>query len=243
MSDKKGTRLPNGWKPGPEFIEYAIGLGFTAHEARAVGEDFYDYWVSAAGQKGVKLDWLATWRTWTRREANRQDKQPPREPVDIGEPMHAERQRWQTASGQQLELYKRMSEKGCPDDVLDQLYTEGCGICYPDNEKPTAVFRSGRFHEVWTRAASGYAKRAGYNECLWHHQFYEYYRKKQKDIKDGKKRIVSGKWVNADQDPRPEPNGGGEAGIQQQAEMAPDHQDGIGGKARDVEEHNLPLGG
>ena len=27
---------------------------------------FKDYWISQAGQKGVKLDWFATWRNWVR---------------------------------------------------------------------------------------------------------------------------------------------------------------------------------
>jgi uncharacterized protein YdaU (DUF1376 family) len=29
-------------------------------------EQFKDYWTSVAGQKGVKLDWFATWRNWVR---------------------------------------------------------------------------------------------------------------------------------------------------------------------------------
>lgn len=30
---------------------------------------FRDYWVAQPGQKGVKLDWPATWRNWCRRAA------------------------------------------------------------------------------------------------------------------------------------------------------------------------------
>lgn len=29
-------------------------------------EKFKDYWIAQAGQKGVKLDWFATWRNWVR---------------------------------------------------------------------------------------------------------------------------------------------------------------------------------
>jgi uncharacterized protein YdaU (DUF1376 family) len=29
-------------------------------------ERFKDYWIAQAGQKGVKLDWFATWRNWVR---------------------------------------------------------------------------------------------------------------------------------------------------------------------------------
>jgi len=33
---------------------------------RQVAEQFKDYWIAQAGQKGVKLDWSATWRNWVR---------------------------------------------------------------------------------------------------------------------------------------------------------------------------------
>jgi uncharacterized protein YdaU (DUF1376 family) len=29
-------------------------------------DQFKDYWIAKAGQKGVKLDWFATWRNWVR---------------------------------------------------------------------------------------------------------------------------------------------------------------------------------
>jgi hypothetical protein len=35
-------------------------------DVRQVAEQFKDYWVAQAGQKGVKLDWDATWRNWVR---------------------------------------------------------------------------------------------------------------------------------------------------------------------------------
>lgn len=38
---------------------------------------FKDYWVSQPGQKGVKVDWLATWRNWvrTQKQGNAKPKQ------------------------------------------------------------------------------------------------------------------------------------------------------------------------
>ena len=39
---------------------------------------FQDYWISQAGQKGVKLDWFATWRNWVRNQ-----KSPKQNPADI----------------------------------------------------------------------------------------------------------------------------------------------------------------
>lgn len=44
---------------------------FTAAEAERIAESFRDYWHAAPGQKGVKLDWSATWRNWIRTEAQR----------------------------------------------------------------------------------------------------------------------------------------------------------------------------
>jgi len=40
---------------------------------------FQDYWISQAGQKGVKLDWFATWRNWVRNT-----NAPKQNPADIG---------------------------------------------------------------------------------------------------------------------------------------------------------------
>lgn len=63
----KGTRLPKDWQPTAEFIEFCkterpdLNPDYVANE-------FKDYWVSKAGADGVKLDWLATWRNWVRRQ-------------------------------------------------------------------------------------------------------------------------------------------------------------------------------
>ena len=42
-------------------------------------DQFKDYWISQAGQKGVKLDWFATWRNWVRNTHA-----PKMNPADIG---------------------------------------------------------------------------------------------------------------------------------------------------------------
>jgi len=44
-----------------------------------VFNQFKDYWISQAGQKGVKLDWFATWRNWVR-----STNAPKQNPADIG---------------------------------------------------------------------------------------------------------------------------------------------------------------
>jgi uncharacterized protein YdaU (DUF1376 family) len=62
---KKGSRLSQDW-----FLSKAMGDWATQErpdlDVRQVAEQFKDYWVAQAGQKGVKLDWDATWRNWVR---------------------------------------------------------------------------------------------------------------------------------------------------------------------------------
>lgn len=63
----RGTRLPPDWKPTQDLQGWAekkrpdLNLG-------EVLERFRDYWAAQPGQKGVKLDWPATYRNWVRGE-------------------------------------------------------------------------------------------------------------------------------------------------------------------------------
>ncbi len=61
VSKKKGCRLSEDWQPDEVF---AIREGMTAYEIRREAEKFRNYWWSQPGQRGVKLDWQATWRNW-----------------------------------------------------------------------------------------------------------------------------------------------------------------------------------
>ena len=63
----KGTRLPKDWQPTAEFIDFCKQERPDLNVQMVVNE-FRDYWVSKAGADGVKLDWLATWRNWVRRQ-------------------------------------------------------------------------------------------------------------------------------------------------------------------------------
>jgi hypothetical protein len=57
----RGTRLP------PDFqvdMQFAVDQGLTNCLEEAA--KFRDYWNSQPGQRGVKLDWQATWRNWCR---------------------------------------------------------------------------------------------------------------------------------------------------------------------------------
>jgi uncharacterized protein YdaU (DUF1376 family) len=62
---QRGSRLAQDW-----FLSKSMGDWATQErpdlDVRQVAEQFKDYWVAQAGQKGVKLDWDATWRNWVR---------------------------------------------------------------------------------------------------------------------------------------------------------------------------------
>jgi hypothetical protein len=65
----RGTRLPTGWVLPLPWGHWAMTeCGFDEHRVREIAVTFADYWHAVAGAKGVKLDWLATWRNWCRKE-------------------------------------------------------------------------------------------------------------------------------------------------------------------------------
>lgn len=68
-TSKRGCRLPDDWQPSPELIDYASERNLNPERE---AEDFRDYWCSKPGAGGLKLDWAATFRTWCRRSADRQ---------------------------------------------------------------------------------------------------------------------------------------------------------------------------
>ena len=63
--NKRGSRL------SPDFLFTGDWLAFCKQERPDLQplqtfEKFKDYWIAQPGQKGVKLDWFATWRNWVR---------------------------------------------------------------------------------------------------------------------------------------------------------------------------------
>lgn len=68
----RGTRLPADWEPGEGLRQWFREQPFSALvDPRAETETFKDYWTAQPGQKGVKVDWDATWRNWIRKTAER----------------------------------------------------------------------------------------------------------------------------------------------------------------------------
>lgn len=67
-SCKRGSRLPDDWVLPKSWGDWTLTTfpASTPELVRLEAEKFADHWHSAPGQKGVKLDWLATWRNWCR---------------------------------------------------------------------------------------------------------------------------------------------------------------------------------
>lgn len=71
-----GTRLPADFAPTPEMVTWA--REHTPLVGSKETDAFVDYWRSVPGSKGKKLDWLATWRNWMRREQKEAERRPAR---------------------------------------------------------------------------------------------------------------------------------------------------------------------
>jgi len=61
----RAARLPADWKLPDDWKDWAIETR-PEIDPKAEAERFADYWHGLGGQKGAKLDWLATWRNWIR---------------------------------------------------------------------------------------------------------------------------------------------------------------------------------
>ena len=63
--NKRGLRLASDFCLTKEWEDFCVEQRPELN-AKKTFEQFKDYWISQAGQKGVKLDWFATWRNWVR---------------------------------------------------------------------------------------------------------------------------------------------------------------------------------
>jgi hypothetical protein len=92
---KRATRLPEGWEPDESMRAWYRAQPFPSTLSPwAETEKFIDYWRAQPGQRGVKLDWPATWRNWMRTAAERVSNVRPltnRHTVDPKDPDHQAR--------------------------------------------------------------------------------------------------------------------------------------------------------
>jgi hypothetical protein len=73
---RRGTRLPENFSVTPEMVSWARVEAPDVDGRRATAA-FIDHFRSAPGQKGVKRDWVATWRNWMRRDQSEIDRRRP----------------------------------------------------------------------------------------------------------------------------------------------------------------------
>ena len=64
---KRGSRIPEGWYPTRCDANLRAEAGRTPENLNHELEKFRDHWTAAAGSKGLKADWDATWRNWIKR--------------------------------------------------------------------------------------------------------------------------------------------------------------------------------
>lgn len=63
--NKRGSRLSQDFSLPIEWRDFCVQTRPELHTTQTF-DKFKDYWIAQAGQKGVKLDWFATWRNWVR---------------------------------------------------------------------------------------------------------------------------------------------------------------------------------
>lgn len=63
----RGSRITSDWMPSPDLIDQ-MRAECPGVNLEAEHRVFIDYWIAQPGQKGVKVDWEATWRNWMRRK-------------------------------------------------------------------------------------------------------------------------------------------------------------------------------
>lgn len=63
---KRGTRMSRDWCLPHELYLFAKSEGMLHDAIGREAQKFRDHFLAAAGSRGVKLDWDATWRNWIR---------------------------------------------------------------------------------------------------------------------------------------------------------------------------------
>lgn len=61
---ERGTRLPADWQLPPEWRDKAAAMGLHHLEVNREAVKFKNYWINAAGDRGLKLRWDLTWDNW-----------------------------------------------------------------------------------------------------------------------------------------------------------------------------------
>lgn len=128
----RGTRLDLNWIPGDDLLKWALAElgqpGWSEASRSFIRKEhakFVDYWISAPGQRGVKLDWPATWRNWMRRAFERFDAARPVSGPPSSKPFVQQADEYKTRKAQAEKAHGQMVdeliEKGMPfKEALEQ---------------------------------------------------------------------------------------------------------------------------
>lgn len=73
---RRACRLSGDWSPTQTDWAYGLSQGLNEQELSREADNFLDYWRAIPGQRGLKLDWPATWRKWIRTAAERRSAKP-----------------------------------------------------------------------------------------------------------------------------------------------------------------------
>ena len=65
----RATRIDPDFTITDEMRSWAEGKGWGRMDLDGITEGFVDYWLGKAGKDATKVDWLATWRNWIKRDA------------------------------------------------------------------------------------------------------------------------------------------------------------------------------
>lgn len=61
---ERGTRLPADWVLPKAWGDWSLSVGMRRTEVLKEATKFKNYWLNAAGAKGIKLKWDLTWQNW-----------------------------------------------------------------------------------------------------------------------------------------------------------------------------------
>jgi len=90
----RGTRLPDDWRPPDDWLRWALDQRpeWGPEVVCEVAAAFADHWRALPGKDGRRVDWLATWRNWVRRERRPRGNggrwPPPDQPVHYADAEH-----------------------------------------------------------------------------------------------------------------------------------------------------------
>lgn len=86
----RGTRIPDSFTVTDAMRAWVAEQGLTHLDLELITDEFIDYWRGVPGQKGVRLDWVGTWRNRVRVKAEDAKVRPIRNAV------HSEDRLWNT---------------------------------------------------------------------------------------------------------------------------------------------------